>query len=224
MQQTNYRDTGMTILFQGIKNSALLLSRKQLLSASAWIISCLILSACAGSENRDSSVVTRMPAMPYTIGPSDVLSIAVRNHDDMNTTVTVRPDGMISFPLLDEIYVVGLTPAELQGSMAESLREYINILPRELSVVVDAVHSYTVSVLGEVRAPGRFEFQSRATVLDALAMAGGLTEFASRRNILILRPHDEGVQRIRFNYQDVARARENSTQMYLFPGDTVLVP
>ena len=162
--------------------------------------------------------------MEYTIGPSDVLSIAIRNHEDLDTTVTVRPDGMISFPLLDEIYVVGLTPAELQESMAESLREYINILPRELSVVVDAVHSYTVSVLGEVRAPGRFEFQSRATVLDALAMAGGLTEFASRRNILILRPHEEGVQRIRFNYQDVARAREDNGQMYLFPGDTVLVP
>jgi polysaccharide export outer membrane protein len=214
----------MTILFQGIISSAVLLSRKQLFSVSAWIISCLIISACGGTDNRNSSIAASMPTMEYTIGPSDVLSIAVRNHDDMNATVTVRPDGMISFPLLDEIYVVGVTPAELQESMAESLREYINILPRELSVTVDEIHSYTVSVLGEVRAPGRFQFQSRATVLDALAMAGGLTEFASRRNILILRPHDEGVQRIRFNYQDVTRARESSTQMFLFPGDTVLVP
>ncbi len=215
----------MTILIEGTKGSVCLSSLKQLFTACLWLISCLTISACAGSGSHDDlSVVSRVPAMEYKIGPSDVLSIAVRNHEDLDTTVTVRPDGMISFPLLDEIHVVGLTPAELQISMAESLREYINILPRELSVVVDEVHSYTVSVLGEVRAPGRFEFQSRATVLDALAMAGGLTEFASRRNILILRPYEKGVQRIRFNYADVARAREASTQMYLFPGDTVLVP
>jgi len=214
----------MTILFQGITKSASPLSYKKLFPVCLWLISCLFISACAGNDNRNLSTAGSMPAMEYTIGPSDVLSIAVRNHEDMDTTVTVRPDGMISFPLLNEIYVLGLTPAQLQESMAESLREYINILPRELSVIVDEVHSYTVSVLGEVRAPGRFAFQSRATVLDALAMAGGLTEFASRKNILILRPREEGVQRIRFNYQDVAKAREDSTQMYLFPGDTVLVP
>jgi polysaccharide export outer membrane protein len=87
------------------------------------------------------------------------------------------------------------------------------------------VHSYAVSVLGEVRNPGRFQFQSQITVLDALAQAGGLTEFAARRDIQILRPGPEGIQRMRFNYRDVMRSDDGlGSQMYIYPGDTILVP
>ena len=192
---------------------------------AGWLclMAALFLTACSSSSERaanDFSNAIGIPVMEYTIGPSDVLSISVRNHADLSTTVTVRPDGMITFPLLGELYVVGRTPAGLQNALAESLQEYVNIQPREVSIVVDEVHSYTVSVLGEVRTPGRFEFQSQVTVLDALAQAGGLTEFASQRNIMILRPEQDGVRRIRFNYNDAATA----DQIYLFPGDTVMVP
>jgi polysaccharide biosynthesis/export protein len=182
--------------------------------------------ACSGTAATGNNIAgtAQMPVMEYTIGPSDVLSISVRNHPDMNSTVTVRPDGMITFPLLGELYVVGNTPAGLQVSIAESLGTYINIHPSEVSIAVDAVNSYSVSVLGEVKSPGRFNFQSQATVLDALAQAGGLTEFASDRNIVILRPDRDGVKRIPFNYRDVTRARADASQYYVFPGDTVLVP
>ena len=144
---------------------------------SGWIclLASLVLSACNSTDpgSNEFSGISQVPVMEYTIGPSDVLSIGVRNHEDLTTTVTVRPDGMITFPLLGELYVVGQTPSALQSSLAESLKEYVNIQPREVSIVVDEVHSYTVSVLGEVRTPGRFNFQSQATVLDALAQAGG---------------------------------------------------
>lgn len=201
------------------------------LSARVWRAAgclCLLTSmvACSGTAATGNNVAgtAQMPVMEYTIGPSDVLSISVRNHQDMDSTVTVRPDGMITFPLLGEIYVVGNTPSALQTNIAESLSNYINIQPSEVSIVVDAVNSYSVSVLGEVKAPGRFNFQSQATVLDALAQAGGLTEFASDRNIVILRPDRDGVKRIPFNYRDVTRARADASQIYVFPGDTVLVP
>jgi polysaccharide export outer membrane protein len=136
----------------------------------------------------------------------------------------VRPDGMISFPLIEEVNAAGLTPAQLEELMTASLSEYVELIPGELSVTVDEVHSYTVSVLGEVRNPGRFEFQNSATVLDALAEAGGLTEFASADEILILRAGPDGTRRIKFDYDEVLDNPEHDVEMSVYPGDTVLVP
>ncbi len=162
--------------------------------------------------------------MEYRIGPADVLTISVWNHKDMNQTATVRPDGQVSFALIGDIPAVGLTPLELQGAIEKSLSEYIDLIPGEVSVVVDAVRSYKVSVLGEVRRPGRFEFQSQASVLDALAEAGGLTEFASSSNILILRTNGEQLEKKRFDYQKLLRSRNPEARMLIFPGDVILVP
>jgi polysaccharide export outer membrane protein len=162
--------------------------------------------------------------MEYRIGPADILSISVWNHKEMNRTVTVRPDGQVSFALIGDIPVVGLTPLELQGAMEKALGEYMDLIPGEVSVVVDAVHSYKVSVLGEVRLPGRFEFQNQASVLDALAEAGGLTEFASGSNILILRTTGGRSERIRFNYQQLLKSGNREARVLIFPGDVILVP
>ena len=162
--------------------------------------------------------------MEYMIGPSDVISIGVWNHADLNRQLTVRPDGRISFPLIGDISVVGLTPPELQAVMEESLSKYIEVLPGEVSVVIDGVHSYKVSVLGEVRLPGRFEFQNQVTVLDALARAGGLTEFASSSEIIIFRPYEGETEKIVFDYRKMVRSRENDAQVLIFPGDIILVP
>lgn len=162
--------------------------------------------------------------MEYLIAPSDILSISVWNRDDLNRTVTVRPDGRLSFSLVGDIYAVGLTPAELQGVMEAALGAYIDIIPGEVSVVVDAVHSYQVSVLGQVRLPGRFEFRNQVTVLDALAEAGGLTEFASPSDIMILRPYQGETENIRFDYNRMTRSGNNEGRVLIFPGDIILVP
>ena len=199
---------------------------------SAALAAALLLSGCeTASPQFDSQEFSDDPGdiqvpevMEYQIGPSDVLSVTVWNHEDMNRTVTVRPDGMISFPLVGEILVVGLTPAQLQDVMETALQKYINILDGEVSVMVDEVHSYKVSVLGRVRTPGRFEFNSQVTVLDALAQAGGLTDFASSSDILILRPGPEEVKRIRFDYRQVVRSDREDGRLFVFPGDIILVP
>jgi polysaccharide export outer membrane protein len=162
--------------------------------------------------------------MEYLIAPSDVLSISVWNRNDLDRTVTVRPDGRLSFSLVGDIYAVGLTPAELQGVMETALGAYIDIIPGEVSIVVDAVHSYQVSVLGQVRLPGRFEFQNQVTVLDALAEAGGLTEFASPSDIMILRPYQGETENIRFDYNRITRSGNNEGRVLVFPGDIILVP
>jgi polysaccharide export outer membrane protein len=187
----------------------------------------LLLALLGGCKSDDvGSVDVQQPTrlMEYIIGPSDVLSISILNQEAMDRTVTVRPDGMISFPLIEEVNAAGLTPAQLEELMTASLGEYIELIPGELSVTVDEVHSYTVSVLGEVRNPGRFEFTNSATVLDALAEAGGLTEFASADEILILRTEPDGIRRIRFDYEKLMDDPQRNVELSIFPGDTVLVP
>ncbi|HSM69675.1 MAG TPA: SLBB domain-containing protein, partial [Xanthomonadales bacterium] len=139
-------------------------------------------------------------------------------------TVTVRPDGPVSFALIGDIPAVGLTPLELQGAMERALGEYIDLIPGEVSVVVDAVRSYKVSVLGQVRRPGRFEFQSQTSVLDALAEAGGLTEFASSSNILIFRTYGGQSEKIRFDYQKLLKSEGREARILVLPGDVILVP
>jgi len=195
----------------------------------------LAISGCAtngfGSKDQASQSSANAPSMQgnrvmeYRIGAADVLSISVWNHKDMNQTVTVRPDGQISFALIGDIPAVGLTPLELQSEMEKALGKYIELIPGEVSVVVDSVHSYKVSVLGEVRLPGRFEFQNQASVLDALAEAGGLTEFASSTNILILRTNGSGQpEKIRFNYKEQLKSGQSEALVMILPGDVILVP
>lgn len=195
-------------------------------------VALLAISGCAGFETDDSGQQSSAGLTPmhgngvmeYRIGPADVLSISVWNHKEMNQTVTVRPDGQVSFALIGDIPAVGLTPLELQSAMEKALGKYMELIPGEVSVVVDEVHSYTVSVLGEVRLPGRFEFQNQASVLDALAEAGGLTEFASSSKILILRTNGGQTEKIRFDYQKLLKSGNTDPRVLLFAGDVILVP
>ncbi len=193
------------------------------------LIAVTTLTGCAvssGGNSTPSGLAPRSDAqvMDYLIGPSDVLSISVWNHKELNRTVTVRPDGKLSFSLVGDITAVGFTPLELQEVMEKALSNYINIIPGEVSVVVDAVHSYKVSVLGEVRLPGRFEFQNQISVLDALAQAGGLTEFASGDNIMILRRSQGKTDKIEFDYQKLVKSKNITEQVLIYPGDIILVP
>ena len=122
----------------------------------------------------------------YKIGPEDVLAITVWKNDPMSRTVQVRPDGMISLPLIDDVAAAGLTPVQFRDVLAKRLAEFI---PNpEVSVIVTDVRNYKVSVLGEVVKPGRFELKSYTTILDVIAQAGGFTQFAARGKIIVLRP------------------------------------
>lgn len=164
------------------------------------------------------------PLMDYRIGPSDVLTIRVRGQEELSETVTVRPDGKLSFSLVGDVTAAGLTPVGLQKAMESALSAFINIIPGEVTVIVDAVHSFQVSVLGEVRQPGRFTFQNRVSVLDALAQAGGLTEFASSSNIVIFRTYQGQDEKLEFNYNRLVKEKGTAAWVPVFPGDIILVP
>ena len=158
----------------------------------------------------------------YRIGPEDLLDISVWNNPPLSRTAPVRPDGMISLPLLNDVQAAGLTPMQLRDTIAKRLVEYV---PNpEVSVIVREVNRFKVSVLGEVRKPGRFDFKSKATVLDAIALAGGLSDYAARARIVVIRQQDGGTtKRIPVNYNKIVSA-SSEDDLFLQPGDVVVVP
>jgi len=156
----------------------------------------------------------------YKIGIDDVLDIAVWNNTTMSRTVPVRPDGKISLPLLNEVQAAGLTPSQLRASLMAKITEY---MPNpEVSVIVREVHSNKISVLGEVRKAGRYEISQRATVLDAVALAGGFNDFARRTKVVIMRHDGAAIKRIPVNYNKIVA--EEDDNILLQPGDIVVVP
>ncbi len=161
-------------------------------------------------------------ASEYTIGPEDVLDIAVWNNTAVSRTVPVRPDGKISLPLVNDVQAAGLTPMQLRDVLMKQLAKYI--ATPEVSVMVREIHSFTVTVIGEVKTPGRYEFRSRATVLDAIAAAGGFNEFAARARVGILRQEGAAFKRIPFNYNKGVSSDGQNENLFLRPGDIVVVP
>jgi len=165
------------------------------------------------------------PAAPleYRIGVDDVLDVGVWNVSEMQKTVAVRSDGKISFPLVNDVVAAGLTPMELRKVLTEKIAAYVH--NPDVSVVVREIHSQKVSVIGQVHSPGRYDIKGPSTVLDALAMAGGFTDFASRRNIAILRNNGGGVERLQFDYDAaVSRRGAGKNNVVMQPGDIVVVP
>ena len=157
----------------------------------------------------------------YVIGPEDVLDISVWNDTTISRTVPVRPDGMISIPLLNDVRASGLTPLQLRDDLMKKLTEY---MPNpEVSVIVREVHSPKVSVVGSVKKPGRFELRSGSTVLDFLALAEGMNEFASPSRIVVLRNEGGVTKRLRFNYNKVTTGNDQENFL-LRPGDIIVVP
>ncbi len=188
-------------------------------AAAAVVLASLFVAGLAPGQER---VARPQPAGAYRIGPEDVLDVSVWNNTAMSRTVPVRPDGRISLPLLNDVQASGLTPGELREALMKRLADY---MPNpEVSVIVREVHSFKVSVIGEVKTAGRYELRSRATVLDVLALAGGFNEFASRARVIILRVDGAGIRRIPFNYNKVLSQDAQDEIFLLQPGDIVVVP
>ncbi|MGH8414994.1 MAG: polysaccharide biosynthesis/export family protein [Gammaproteobacteria bacterium] len=190
---------------------------------SAALVATGLLGGCAHDVVRPQSppcAINGCGSPTYRIGPGDVLQVAVWQDKDLYRTEPVRPDGKISLPLLNDIQAAGLTPAQLRQEIAEGLKQYMS--DPDVSVVVTAVHSLAVAVLGQVKKPGRYQFPVEPTVLEVLAAAGGLTPFASPSKIVIIRQSKDGTERIPFNYQRAVS--QGSGPVLLQPNDVVVVP
>jgi len=159
----------------------------------------------------------------YVIGEQDVLTLTVWKEKELSETVTVRPDGKITIPLLNEIKVAGLTPNELRTLLTERFKPFV-VAP-EVTVAVREIHSRHVYLVGEVGRTGAFSLNNvTTTVLQLIAEAGGLKDFAKRKRIYILRKQGGKEARFAFNYDEVIRGRNSRQNIILKAGDMVVVP
>lgn len=154
----------------------------------------------------------------YKIGPSDILLIRVWNQDKFSGPVAVHQDGKITLPLVGDIDAGGLTPIEVQDTVAKALTKYV-VKPL-VTVTVQEVGSKKYYLDGQVNHPGEFPLAIPTTVLEAISRAGGLQEFANTKKIYILR----GDKRLPFNYKDVLRGKHMEQNIRVEPGDHIVVP
>ena len=158
----------------------------------------------------------------YVLQPGDVVNVSVWREPDLDRTLLVRPDGGISFPLAGELQAAGNSVAQLSDTLAVKLSQFIP--SPVVTVTLQENLGNRIYVTGRVNKPGVYLVNQDVNVLQALAIAGGLTPFAERRNIKILR-QENGVERaIPFNYKQVQRGEQLRQNIVLQPGDTVLVP
>jgi polysaccharide biosynthesis/export protein len=166
-------------------------------------------------------VPAAMAQSDYVIGADDTLHITVWKEPDMTVTLPVRPDGKVSLPLLDDVQAAGMTPMQLGASIKEKLKKYIAD-PR-VTVVVTAMNSQRIYVLGEVTHTGAMALLPNMTVLQALSSAG-FTQFANLKAIYLLRVENGKQTKMPFNYKDALKGRGTQQNIVLRPGDTIVVP
>lgn len=159
----------------------------------------------------------------FVIGDDDVLAINVWKEPDVSRSIPVRSDGKISLPLAGEMQAAGLTPLALEKEIASKLQSYIS--EPEVTVMVQQINSRKFNILGQVTKPGSFPLTNSATVLDAIAVAGGFRDFAKKKSIYILRQNADGTQsRIPFNYNEVLKGKNPAQNIKLQARDTIVVP
>ena len=162
------------------------------------------------------------PPAGYVIGPEDVLVIMFWREKDLSAEVVVRPDGRITLPLLNEMHAAGLTPEQLRATLAEAASRYIEA-PAP-SVLVKQINSRKAFITGEITRPGPYPLGNSMTVMQLIALAGGLNEYADGAKIVVIRNRSWGNVLHKFNYTQVAEGRNLAQNIELQPGDTVVVP
>jgi polysaccharide export outer membrane protein len=158
----------------------------------------------------------------YVIGPSDELNISVWQQEQLSRSVPVRPDGMISLPLLNDVQAAGKTPMQLASLITEKLSTLVK--DPHVTVIVTAINSQRFYILGKVGHPGVFPLVPGMTVLQAISTAGDLTLFAKQTQIYIIRTENGTSKRYSFNYKDVLRGIRTEQDIVLKPGDRIVVP
>jgi polysaccharide biosynthesis/export protein len=178
----------------------------------------------APSETRPGDVAPAVRSdSAFIIGNDDVLSINVWKDDALTKQVPVRSDGKISLPLIGDIQAAGRTPLQLEEDIAERLKAFIT--DPQVTVIVQQINSLKFNILGEVAKPGSYPLINKTTIVDAIAIAGGLRDFAKKKGIYVLRQGVRGNEvKYYFNYQDFIKGKNTDQNIVLKPRDTVIVP
>jgi len=171
---------------------------------------------------RDSQAQAVVDKERYVIGPEDVLYIHVWKEDALSRTVPVRMDGNISLPLIHEIKAAGLTPLQLEAAITEKLKGlYEN---PNVSVTVMEANSFKVYISGEVMKPGVYKLREETTILQIIPTAGGFTDWAKQKKILVIRKENGKEKRFTVDYKKAMRGDDPNSNIVLKAGDTIIVP
>jgi polysaccharide export outer membrane protein len=171
----------------------------------------------------DAQAAAGVPLPPgYIIGVQDVLNVNFWREKEMSGDVVVRPDGKISLPLLNDIQAAGLTPDQLREQLVKAATKFV--ADANATVVVREIHSRNVYITGQVAKPSTYSLTGDMNVLQLIALAGGLLEYADSKNIVIMRQENGKTQYYKFNYKDVVKQKDVKQNLVLKPGDTVIVP
>lgn len=195
-----------------------------------------VIPSSADSSAKESAKATPLPATDtpasrvtavkpdsYVIGVGDGLGINVWKEPELSKQVPVRPDGMITLPLIGEIKAAGLTPNQLQEQIAASLAKVMS--DPQVVVMVEAVNSLSFNIMGNVYKPGYYPLGRPITVLDAIGLSGGFKDFAKQKKIYILRTDANGKQeKLKFNYKDVIKGKNMAQNIIIEPRDIIVVP
>ncbi len=180
-------------------------------------------SASGDTPARPDTTVAPAVGDSYQIGTDDVLTINVWHEPEVSRNVPVRPDGKISLPLVGDVQAAGLTPTQLQNKLESRFSKFLT--DPAVSVIVAEIRSQKINVLGQVLRPGTYALIPPMSVIDAIATAGGLKEFAKANQIYVLRTSPSGQrERIKINYKNVLKGKRGSHDILLETRDTVVVP
>ena len=178
--------------------------------------------APAAAAAAPATVAPVTPPPGFVIGPDDILTIVYWREKDLSADVVVRPDGMISLPLLNDVRAEGLTPEQLRVALTTAASKFVE--EPTVTVVVKSINSRKVFVTGQVGKPGPYPLGGPTTVIQILSTAGGLAEYAKKSKIMVLRTEGGKSVALPFNYEEVMQGKRLQQNVELRPGDTILVP
>jgi polysaccharide export outer membrane protein len=193
--------------------------------ASRALVVAALLPACSGSgtyvwvHDLPPEYTTRPATPEYVIHDGDTVSIRVFNQESLSTRAKVRRDGRIAMPVLGDVAMDGKQPSAIKAELEARLKDYVNV--PSVTVTVEEVQPIVVSVLGEVSRAGSYPLDPRSSVAQALASAGGLSQFASRDAIYVVRREPRAI-RVRFTYRDICRGTPSTLGFVLHDGDLIV--
>lgn len=214
------------------------------LALKSCLVTCVAFSAALWGQAADSNqsgaatdpaATTASPAQPdpaakgphaddtYIIGDDDVLAVNVWKEPEISKQIPVRSDGKISLPLVGEVLAAGRTPPQLEQEITTRLRGYI--ADPQVTVIVEQMNSQRFNIFGQVGKPGSYALIAGITIVDALANAGGLRDFAKKKSIYVLRQKPGGGEtKIPFNYEKFIKGKDVNQNIQIKQHDTIVVP
>jgi polysaccharide export outer membrane protein len=189
-----------------------------------------VLVACASdlpsvktlAKHKDSNPSADTSDAGYLIGPGDVLSVDIWKEPDLSKQVSVRLDGHISLPLVNDVEVAGLTCTELRSQLMDKYKEYVDV--PEISVTVVQSLSKKIYVLGKINGPGEYPLLKQMTIVQAISLAGGLAQWADSSDVKLIRKINGVEKTFRVDYDAIVSGEDSSQNVLLQPDDTIFVP